>query len=93
MGGRDSAKMEGLESSNLGFAWGRRVRSYVHKTGATSRRSGSTSQCSRGFICQCHNVETNVVTFKKGEIATSRRGDPTSRRSREWCQLTSRHWG
>ena len=49
MGGRVSAKMEGLESFNLRFAWGRRVRSYVHKTGATSRRS-------RGFICQRHDV-------------------------------------
>ena len=43
MGCRDSAKMEGLESSNLGFAWGIRVRGFVHKTRATLRRSGSTS--------------------------------------------------
>ena len=36
-------KSGGLESSDLGFAWGRRMRVYVLKTGATSRRSGSTT--------------------------------------------------
>ena len=56
MGGRDSTKMEGLESSNLVFVWGRRGRNSVHKIGATSRRSSSTLQRSRGFICQRRDV-------------------------------------
>ena len=43
MGALDTANAEGLESSDLGFVWGRRTRVYVLKTGATSRRSGSTS--------------------------------------------------
>ena len=43
MGGRNSATMESFESSGLGFAWGRRMKVDVHKTGATSRRSGLTS--------------------------------------------------
>ena len=39
MGALDTAKTEGFESSDLGFAWGRRMRVCVHKTGATLRRS------------------------------------------------------
>ena len=44
MGVLDTAKAEGLENSDLGFAWGRRMRVSVHKTGATSQRSSSTSR-------------------------------------------------
>ena len=36
MGELDTAKTEGLESSDLGFTWGRRMRVYVHKTRVTS---------------------------------------------------------
>ena len=59
MGVLDTAKEKGLESSDLGFAWGRRMRIYVHKTGATSRRS-------QGFSWQRRDVpresDCNVVT-------------------------------
>ena len=70
MGGRASEKMEGFESSDVGFTWGRRMKAFVHKTRATLRRSSTKSQRSRGFIFQRHDVKTNVVTFQKGEIAT-----------------------
>ena len=71
MGDRNSATMESFESSGVGFAWGRRMKVDVHKTRATSQRSGSTSRRSKGFICQHRDVETNVVTFQKGYTATS----------------------
>ena len=50
MGVLDAAKAEGLESSDLGIVWGRRMRVYVPKIGATSRRS-------QGFICQRRHIE------------------------------------
>ena len=50
MGALGIAGAKGLGSSNLGFAWGRRLKVAVHKTEATSRCSGSTSRHSRGFI-------------------------------------------
>ena len=71
----------------------------MHKTDTTSRHSGLTSQRFRGFMSQRRNVETNVATFQKDESATSRRWilresiNPTSRRSRRWCQLTLQRWG
>ena len=100
MGAPGTARAKGFESSNLGIAWGERLNVVVHKTEAMSRRLGLMSRHSRGFISQCRNFETHVATFQKGEIATSRRWDPTSqhvresinktsRRFREWCQLTS----
>ena len=65
------AGVKGFESSNVGFSWGRRLKGSGHKTEAMSRRSGSTSQLSRGFMSQRHDVETSVMTFHKGESATS----------------------
>ena len=35
IGGQNSATMESFKSSGLGFAWGRRMKVEVHKTGAT----------------------------------------------------------
>ena len=90
MGGRNFATMESFESSGLGFTWGRRMKVDVHKTGATSRHSGSTPRRCRKFISQRREVETNTATFQKGKIAKSRRSDSTSRRSRESINPTSR---
>ena len=90
MGGQNLATMESFESFGLGFAWGRRMKVDVHKTGATSRRWGLTSRRARGFICQSHDVDTNVATFQKGESTTSRRGVSTSRRVMESINPTSR---
>ena len=50
MGGLDTTKSEDRESLDFGFAWGRRMRVSVHKTGGTSRRS-------QGFIFQRRDVE------------------------------------
>ena len=59
MGVMDTAKTKGLESLDLEFAWGRRMRVYVHKIGATSRRS-------RGFSWKRRYVpgesDCNVAT-------------------------------
>ena len=44
MGVLGTARVTGFGSSNLGVAWGRRLGVVVHKTGATLRRSGSTSR-------------------------------------------------
>ena len=57
MGALDTTKAEGLNSSDIGFAWGRRMRVSIHKTWATSRRSGYTSRCSRRIRSQCHDVK------------------------------------
>ena len=62
---------KGFGSSNLGVAWGRRLKDALHTTEATSRRSGLTSRCFRGFISQRRDVETNIAKFQKGEITTS----------------------
>ena len=99
LGALGTARAKGFESSNLRIAWGERLKVVVHKTEATSRRLGLTSRHSRGFISQCRDFENHVAMLQKGEIATSRRWDPTSphvresinptsRRFREWCQLT-----
>ena len=53
---------KGWGSSNLGFMWGRRLKSGVHKTEATSRRASSKSRRAREFIDQRRDVETNVAT-------------------------------
>ena len=58
MGALGTAGAKGFGSSNLGVAWGRRLKVVVHKTEATSRRSGLTSRRSRGFISQCRDIET-----------------------------------
>ena len=52
MGAFGVAGAKGFGSSNLGFSWGRRLKGVVHRTEATSRRSGSTSRRSRGYISQ-----------------------------------------
>ena len=66
-----TARAKGFESSNLGIAWGERLKVAVHKTEATSSRLGLTSRRFRGFISQRRDFETHVATFQKGEIATS----------------------
>ena len=76
MGVLDTVKANSLESSDLGFTWGRRMRVSVHKKGATSR-------CSPGFSCQRHNVEVNVATFQGSLKPTSRCKNSTSQCSRE----------
>ena len=89
MGTLGAAEAKGFRSSNLGITWGRRLKVDVHKTEATSRRSGSTSRRSIGFISQRRDVSLNVTTFHKGEIVMSRHWDQTSRRARESINPTS----
>ena len=50
------AGAKGFGSSNVGLSWGRRLKGSGHKTEATSRRSGSTSRRSRGFMSQRRDV-------------------------------------
>ena len=65
MGGQNFATMESFESFGLGFAWGRRMKVDVHKTGATLRRS-------RGFICRRRDVPEgvypNVATLRSNVV-------------------------
>ena len=65
-------RVKGLGSSNLEFMWGRRLKSSVHKTGATSRREGLTSRRAsltsrraRELIGQRRDMETNVSTERE----------------------------
>ena len=60
MGGLDTTKAEDLESSDLGFAWGRRMRVSVHKTGGTSRRSQEFIFQSRDVEIQRHDVKGSL---------------------------------
>ena len=54
-------RAKGWGSSNLGFMWGRRPKSGVHKTGVTSQCAGSTSRRALEFIGQRCDVVTNVA--------------------------------
>ena len=78
-------------SSNLGFMWGRRLKSSVHKTGGNVTTCGlNITTCSRVYWPTSRRGDQTPRSDRETINPTSRHGNSTSRRGRGWSKMTSR---